>query len=488
MPRRLLRTEFIDFSNNYMSTVNHNRSLEKRPPIDNQPSLASNGYTIPYNTFATNGNATPHLSSNGFNNRSPISPTSLPLCALNETNTMLEVHGEASHLPNPYGNSKNYEHVPPTTSQDSWDLGNQRKKRSVSGLPDIRLPNNQGFQGATTLCKWHKRKTEPTIKSGFERQKRHKGCSYMEGNPIQSDNAQFSGISSSVSQIGKCRQYDTTMPTDVQSMQMNDTDCHSLTKSHGSFINKGKTILFERTSVDSSEVEPQIVHAGPCNRHSEVGQPTTSDPHRAKQPSCNASTQHIVKVFRTARERISQGNATEFKIQLYNVLGNREYQLPSSGTLGAIVFESGANSQTDYDVIVEYKDRGPQRINKLHSSYMSLQYPLLFVYGQPGFNTKMTLREMGGKKKRKKLSMNMYYKYQLHERFGQMAESNVKAMQPSGSKKIVELEANIRDLRPREINKIIYAKVYRAWIARDPPDTTEKGFRVILLDKQVHFT
>ena len=73
----------------------------------------------------------------------------------------------------------------------------------------------------------------------------------------------------------------------------------------------------------------------------------------------------LVQVFRTAREKFNDPNVTEFKIQLYNVVGNREYQLPSSGTLGAIVFESGPNSQTDYDVIVEYKDRGPQRINKI---------------------------------------------------------------------------------------------------------------------------
>ncbi|PWA44932.1 replication protein [Artemisia annua] len=71
--------------------------------------------------------------------------------------------------------------------------------------------------------------------------------------------------------------------------------------------------------------------------------------------------------------------------------GGQQYQLPSIGTLGAIVFESGPNTNTDHDVIIEYRDRGPQRINKLHSSYMSLQYPLLFVYGQPGYNTKKEL-------------------------------------------------------------------------------------------------
>ena len=127
----------------------------------------------------------------------------------------------------------------------------------------------------------------------------------------------------------------------------------------------------------------------------------------------------LVRIFRTARERCNQPNVTEFKIQLYNVVGARQYQLPTSGTLGAIVLEPDADTRTDYDVIIEYKDRGPQRINKLHSSYMSLQFPLLFVYGQPGYNTNMTLQEVRQNRKRNKLSMNMYYKYQLHERFDQ---------------------------------------------------------------------
>ena len=44
---------------------------------------------------------------------------------------------------------------------------------------------------------------------------------------------------------------------------------------------------------------------------------------------------------------------------------------------------------------------------------------------------------------------------------------------------------SIKDLKPGDRDKIIEAKVYRAWAARNPPDTTEKGYRAILLDRQV---
>ncbi|PWA36919.1 helitron helicase-like domain-containing protein [Artemisia annua] len=135
----------------------------------------------------------------------------------------------------------------------------------------------------------------------------------------------------------------------------------------------------------------------------------------------------LVQIFRTARDKCNDQDVPDMKIQLYNVVGARQYQLPTSGTRGAIIFGNASESMTDYDVIIEYRDRRPKRINKLHSSYMSLQFPILFVYGQPGYNTKMEVTD-----------------------------------------------------------KVLEVKVYRAWIHWDPPNTTEKGFRAILLDKQGH--
>ncbi|PWA54234.1 nucleic acid-binding, OB-fold protein [Artemisia annua] len=43
---------------------------------------------------------------------------------------------------------------------------------------------------------------------------------------------------------------------------------------------------------------------------------------------------------------------------------------------------------------------------------------------------------------------------------------------------------NIGSLRINDRDRVLEVKVYRAWIHWDPPNTTEKGFRAILLDKQ----
>ncbi|PWA81417.1 hypothetical protein CTI12_AA043880 [Artemisia annua] len=61
--------------------------------------------------------------------------------------------------------------------------------------------------------------------------------------------------------------------------------------------------------------------------------------------------------------------------------GPRGYELPSSNSLGAIVFDRGLESESNYDVVLEYRDGPVKRISKIHKSYMSLQFPLIFIYG-----------------------------------------------------------------------------------------------------------
>ncbi|GKD97352.1 hypothetical protein Tco_1381249 [Tanacetum coccineum] len=124
----------------------------------------------------------------------------------------------------------------------------------------------------------------------------------------------------------------------------------------------------------------------------------------------------LVRLFRTARERCIAGEIPTFKIRLYNMTGIHGYELPTADLLGGIVFEDGPRSKTDFDVIIEFRGGPPQRINKLHQSYMSLQFPLLFVFGQPGFYPELQLKPQDGRGRGKKVTMNAYYRYQLHPR------------------------------------------------------------------------
>ncbi|GJV74120.1 hypothetical protein Tco_1494115 [Tanacetum coccineum] len=98
------------------------------------------------------------------------------------------------------------------------------------------------------------------------------------------------------------------------------------------------------------------------------------------------------RLFRTARDRCNAGEVPRFKIRLYNMGGVHGYELLTSEILGGIVFERGPRCRTDFDVIIKFRGVPPQRINKLHQLYMSLQFPLSFVFGQPGFYPKLTLK------------------------------------------------------------------------------------------------
>ncbi|GKB13675.1 hypothetical protein Tco_0847598 [Tanacetum coccineum] len=94
----------------------------------------------------------------------------------------------------------------------------------------------------------------------------------------------------------------------------------------------------------------------------------------------------LVQFFRTARDKYMESDIPEFKVKLYNVTGTRQYEIPTPETVGAIVFGGSSTAGNEFDLIVEEHSRFPQRVNKLHPCYMSLQFPLLFVYGKEGYH------------------------------------------------------------------------------------------------------
>nr|GEW18878.1 DNA helicase [Tanacetum cinerariifolium] len=124
----------------------------------------------------------------------------------------------------------------------------------------------------------------------------------------------------------------------------------------------------------------------------------------------------LVHLFRTAREKLANTHIPNFKVRLYNVVGTREYELPTGDMLGAIVYEPGLETDMDYDIVIEERFEHPQRVNKLHSSYMSLQFLLLFLYKEDGCSKELKL--VGGTgipNVDKRLTMKAYYVYFIHD-------------------------------------------------------------------------
>nr|GEW72323.1 integrase, catalytic region, zinc finger, CCHC-type, peptidase aspartic, catalytic [Tanacetum cinerariifolium] len=82
-------------------------------------------------------------------------------------------------------------------------------------------------------------------------------------------------------------------------------------------------------------------------------QPRASGPH---------SCQHCGALFWTTREKLQDTNVPNFKVRLYNVIGAREYELPTGDMLGAIVYEADPESDMDYDIVLEERSGYPRRV------------------------------------------------------------------------------------------------------------------------------
>nr|GEX42914.1 helitron helicase-like domain-containing protein [Tanacetum cinerariifolium] len=117
----------------------------------------------------------------------------------------------------------------------------------------------------------------------------------------------------------------------------------------------------------------------------------------------------LVQLFRTARAKFKETHVPNFKVWLYNVVGVKEYELSTGDMLGAIVYELGPETEMNYDMILETRSGYPQRVSKLHPSYMSLQFPLLFIFGENGYSKDLKMiGSTNSSSKDKRLTMNEY--------------------------------------------------------------------------------
>nr|GEU36865.1 hypothetical protein [Tanacetum cinerariifolium] len=57
--------------------------------------------------------------------------------------------------------------------------------------------------------------------------------------------------------------------------------------------------------------------------------------------------------------------------------------------VAALITNDFGDDEPTRDIVVNKKDIGPKRILELHPSYMALQYPLLFLYGDDGYHDKI---------------------------------------------------------------------------------------------------
>jgi hypothetical protein len=128
----------------------------------------------------------------------------------------------------------------------------------------------------------------------------------------------------------------------------------------------------------------------------------------------------IVKLFRTASQRLAAPDSDNFRIRIYgkpNAHGDI-YSAPVASEVVGLVIGDLGSTDVGRDIIIEDHSSKLQQINEKHTKFMSMQYPLLFPYGEDGFHDDITYRQTQ-RGQRQKVTMLQYYAYRLHDRLGQ---------------------------------------------------------------------
>ena len=126
---------------------------------------------------------------------------------------------------------------------------------------------------------------------------------------------------------------------------------------------------------------------------------------------------HLVQSFRMVRDASVNENTQDIRLRL---VGNRSrdgrmYNLPTASEVAILIVGDVENLEKGRDIIVEYKNGSLQRINELHPSYLALQYPLFFPYGEDGYIKGIEISSTYGRK-RCAITMREWFQYRIQNR------------------------------------------------------------------------
>jgi len=111
--------------------------------------------------------------------------------------------------------------------------------------------------------------------------------------------------------------------------------------------------------------------------------------------------------FKSARERIDSTNDEPFHMRIIadsKGTDGRLYNMPTSGEVAALIPGDFVNQMLVRDIILEKKSTSHlKRISQIHISYLALQYPLIFCYGEDGYNPGIEKCYNSGSTKKKKV-------------------------------------------------------------------------------------
>ena len=127
-----------------------------------------------------------------------------------------------------------------------------------------------------------------------------------------------------------------------------------------------------------------------------------------------------VKKFRTARDRFHIAPEDSFHMRIVSDRSKdgRTYNTPTASEVAALIPGDFNLDMDKRDIVLQQKSGNLLRINEIHASYLALQYPLLFTYGEDGFRLgiKKGVTKATKKQKKPNISMRQFFAFRLHAR------------------------------------------------------------------------
>ncbi|CAH9146259.1 unnamed protein product [Cuscuta epithymum] len=126
------------------------------------------------------------------------------------------------------------------------------------------------------------------------------------------------------------------------------------------------------------------------------------------------------KSFRMARDRFNESNSTTLKMRLIGKRKSegRTYNTPTVSEVAALIEGDFHVNKAERDVVVQTKGGAFQFMTELNPSFLGLQYPLLFPYGQDGFreDVRLTSENDETEQGRKHVTQKEFFSYRVQDR------------------------------------------------------------------------
>ncbi|XP_074355017.1 uncharacterized protein LOC141693724 [Apium graveolens] len=129
-----------------------------------------------------------------------------------------------------------------------------------------------------------------------------------------------------------------------------------------------------------------------------------------------------VDMFKQVRERFTGVQPEQVRLRLFErrTSDGRFQNLPTTNDYEFADLVVDNDFTSTGDVVDEHKTTGLQHINDLHPSFMSVQYPLLFPFGEDGYRINIKHRNADNSEHEKDtVSMPEYYAFRAQYRIGE---------------------------------------------------------------------